>query len=112
MVLAMIKRLFRRQLELDPNSIKGLVRDAVLLLPVSTRAIEIHVHPDDAERLESIAPPVAEHDGEDAQRWQLVGDASVTRGGCIVNCGASRIDASVESRIDALVVGLLGDERQ
>ncbi len=110
MVTVMVGRLFRRQLTLDPESIVGLVRDAVSLLPISARQIEVHLHPDDAERLDAI---FATEDGdEDSQRWKVIRDASLTRGGCRIKSESSHIDARVESRIDAMINALMGDERE
>lgn len=109
MVSVMVGRLFRRELAQDPESIVGLVRDAVSLLPMSARQIEVHLHPDDAERLEAI---YAMRDDNDAgQRFQVVRDASLMRGGCRIKSESSHIDARVESRIDAMINTLMGDQR-
>lgn len=107
MVSVMVGRLFRRELAQDPECIVGLVRDAVTLLPISARQIEVHLHPEDAERLEEI---FAMRD-DDGQRFQIVRDASLTRGGCRIKSESSHIDARVESRIDAMINSLMGDQR-
>ena len=113
MVTVMVGRMFKRQLELDPDSIVGLVRDAVSLLPVTASQITVHLHPDDAERLEAILGRDASSDDESASaRWRIVHDAALTRGGCHISSESSNIDARVESRIATMVNALMGDQRQ
>ena len=111
MVSVMVGRMFRRQIEIDPDSIIGLVREAVGLLPVSASQIEVHLHPDDAERLDAIFGRDDEAPGDTAARWRIVRDATLTRGGCRVSSEASHIDARVESRIATMVNTLMGDQR-
>lgn len=108
MVSRLVGRLFRRQLELDPDSIIGLVRDAVARLPAASRDIQVHVHPDDVERLTAL---VVSTDSADAERWSLVADAALTRGGCHISSASSEIDAKVETRIERMVNELVGDQR-
>ncbi|MEL6868228.1 MAG: FliH/SctL family protein [Pseudomonadota bacterium] len=110
MVSRLVGRLFRRQLELEPDSIIGLVRDAVDKLPSATRNIEVRVHPEDAERLAAIVSASNAPDtGE--QRWALVSDPALTRGGCHITSHASEVDARVETRIESMVNELVGDQR-
>lgn len=109
MVGALVGRLFRRQLDLDPDSVIGLVRDAASRLPIADRQINIHVHPDDAERLQALGATVAADD--QAQRWTVIPDPSLTRGGCLIQCPPSEIDVRVETRIEQMVHELVGDQR-
>lgn len=113
MVTVMVGRLFKRQLDIDPDSIVGLVRDAVSLLPVSASQIQVHLHPDDADRLETILGRDAGGEGTDdaRARWTVVRDAALTRGGCHIASESSQIDARVESRIATMVNRLMGDQR-
>lgn len=113
MVTVMVGRMFRRQLDIDPDSIVGLVRDAVSLLPVSASQIEVHLHPDDADRLETILGREAPGDepADARERWTVVRDAALTRGGCHISSESSQIDARVESRIATMVNTLMGDQR-
>jgi flagellar assembly protein FliH len=50
---------------------------------------------------------VADHE----QSWQIVEDPAMTRGGCRVRSEQSRVDASVEARLNAVIANVLGDER-
>ena len=49
--------------------------------------------------------------GGGERAWSLIEDPTLTRGGCIVQSEASRIDARLESRIAAIAASALGDER-
>ncbi|MFK8053588.1 MAG: flagellar assembly protein FliH [Woeseiaceae bacterium] len=109
MVVSMTGRLFRRQIDQDPDAIRGLVRDAVKLLPNASSVVQIHVHPSDAERLNDMQP--ADSDDTTTARWSIVVDAAITTGGCRVVCGRSNVDATVESRIESIANSLIGDQR-
>jgi flagellar assembly protein FliH len=50
-----------------------------------------------------------DHDG---MPWKIQQDPLLTRGGCRVSTGDSRIDATVESRLGAVIARVLGDSRQ
>ena len=49
LVIAMMRQLLRREVKLDPGQIVGVVREALGILPVSTRNIRVMLHPEDAE---------------------------------------------------------------
>jgi flagellar assembly protein FliH len=67
----------------------------------------VHLHPDDAALIrENLAPT----DGEPA--WVVVEDPLMTRGGCRVSAENSNIDASAETRLNALIQSIAGDERK
>ena len=108
MVVALVGRLFRRELAQDPAAIRGLVRDAVQKLPVAANTIEIHAHPDDAARLTEMMQEQAE---TAETRWRIIADPALTAGGCRINSGQSSIDATVEHRIQQIASALIGDAR-
>ncbi|MEM9172479.1 MAG: FliH/SctL family protein [Pseudomonadota bacterium] len=108
MVIGLVGRLFRRQLEMDPDSIVGLVREAVTRLPIATQRVHVHIHPDDAPRLDALG---AATDEDSEQRLVLVQDASMTRGGCVIRCAPTEIDARVETRIEQIAHDVIGDQR-
>ncbi len=106
--LAMIvaKQLVRRELKTDPGQIIAVVREALAVLPVSQRKATLTMHPDDAElvrsalRLDEVSVP-----------WKIVEDPLISRGGCKIETEVSRIDATVETRLAAVIATALGDER-
>ncbi|MEN7342261.1 MAG: FliH/SctL family protein [Pseudomonadota bacterium] len=107
MLHALVARLFRRQIQLDPDAIVGLVRDAVRLLPSAANRVSVQVSPDDAERLRELLPEATDEE----TRWQIVSDPAIVTGGCRVICGQSTVDATIEARMQQLASSLIGDER-
>lgn len=104
LVVAIARQLVRRELKTSPGEIVATIRATVPLLPLAERRVALHVHPDDATLLR-------EH-GALAEGWQLVEDAALSRGGCRLEAGHSRIDATVETRLNAAIAALLGGERE
>ncbi len=106
--LAMLvaRQLVRRELKLDPAQVIGVVREALALLPVTGRQIRLLLHPDDALL---VREALSMHD--DIQSITIVDDPVQQRGGCRVVTDTSRIDATIEARINALIAHVLGGER-
>ena len=106
LALAIGKQLARREIRADPTQIIGLIRECVGRLPAASRDMRVHLHPEDAALVrEHLATPAAE------SAWSLVEDPTQSRGGCLVRTESSQIDARFESRVQAVVSALLGDER-
>ncbi len=110
--LAMIvaRHLVRRELKTDSGVVVSVVREAVALLPASARRIRVFLHPEDAALVRQ-ALSVDDEDGEEL-RWRIVEEPTLTRGGCRVESEDSRIDATVEARLGALIARALGGERE
>lgn len=105
--MAVVRQLFRREIQIDPTHVIGVVREAIQLLPVASRNVQLHLHPDDAALVrESLSPA----DGDLA--WAIVEDPLITKGGCKVTTDNSQIDATAESRLHAVISSVAGDERQ
>ena len=103
---ALAKHLVRRELKTDPGQIVAVIRETVALLPVATRDVRVHLHPEDAALVrERLAAPQAE------RAWTIIEDPVLTRGGCRVTTDTAQIDARVESRLGAVMNAMLGDER-
>jgi flagellar assembly protein FliH len=106
LALAVAKHLVRRELKIEPAQIIGIIRHTVALLPLASRNIKVHLHPDDAAVVrEKLARPQGE------QEWQLTEDPLMARGGCRVTSDNSSIDARFETAVAAALSGLLGDDR-
>ena len=73
---------------------------------LASRNIQVHLHPDDAAL---VRETLRSANGDPA--WQIVEDPLCTRGGCRVTTDSSKIDASAESRLHAVISRCLGDER-
>jgi flagellar assembly protein FliH len=106
LALAVGKQLARRELKADPAQIAALIREAVGRLPAAARDVRVHLHPEDAA---AVAERLATA-GQD-RAWSVVEDPTLSRGGCLVRSENSQIDARVESRVNAMLSSMLGEER-
>ena len=106
--LAMLvaRQLVRRELKTDPAQVIGVVREALAALPVAARDVRLAVNPEDAEMIRDV---LSLHDCEHAIR--IVEDPVQSRGGCRVLTETSQIDATVESRLNAVIANTLGGLR-
>lgn len=108
LVMTVARHVIRREVKADPSHVIAAVRQALELLPVSARNIRVHLNPEDATLVrESLAM-----DEEHGQRWRIIEDPMLSRGGCNVETDYSRIDATVESRMNMIVSQVLGGERE
>jgi flagellar assembly protein FliH len=106
LIIATVRQLARREIKADPEQIIGVVREALAILPVSSRNVQLILHPDDAELIREVYAITEKEVG-----WTIVEDPVLERGGCKVSTDISRVDATLESRLATLVTQLLGGER-
>jgi flagellar assembly protein FliH len=109
--MTVAKQVVRRELHTEEGEIVGIVREAMTALPASTRKIILKIHPDDAELVRN-AFSLGDEAESDELRWKLIEDPMITRGGCKVSSENSRIDATVEGRLNRIINTLLGGERE
>lgn len=109
--ISVAKQVVRRELHTEQGEIVGIVREAMAALPASTRKITLNIHPEDAELIRS-AFSLGQQEDSDELRWKLVEDPMISRGGCIISSQNSRVDASVEARLNRIISTLLGGERE
>lgn len=107
LAMTVVKQLFRREIKMEPTHVIGVVREAVQMLPTGSDNVRVNLHPEDAELVRETLTPV---EGERA--WSIVEDPLVTRGGCTVTTDNSQIDARAETRVNAIVNAITGDERK
>ena len=105
------KQVVRRELHTEEGEIVGIVREAMNALPASTRKIILNIHPDDAKLIRT-AFSLSDSDEPDELRWKLIEDPMISRGGCKISSENSRIDATVEGRLNRVISTLLGGERE
>lgn len=108
MSILIARQLIRRELHTEPGQVIAAVREAMAALPVNTRDTRIFLHPDDAELVREVFSLSEERE----QSWKLIEDPSLTRGGCRIEAENSKIDATVEHRINQVIATLLGGERE
>ena len=107
LAMTVVKQLFRRELSVDPTHIVGVVRDAMKMLPVASRDIEVHLHPEDAILVSEALPATG---GERA--WAILEDPLIGKGGCKITTASSQVDAQADTRFNAIIQAISGDERK
>ncbi len=105
--MSVVQQLFRRELRQDPGHVVGIVREALQMLPAASRDITVTLHPEDAALVRETLSAT-----EGARAWSISEDPLMARGGCKVTTRDSGIDAQAESRLNALIASIAGDERQ
>lgn len=104
LAVAMAERIVRRTVDLDPDVLLVIARVAMDRLG-ERAAATIHLHPSDCEAL-------SRHDLQAAQALQLIADAGVARGGCLVKSATGEIDAGIAAQVRELSRELLGIETE
>jgi flagellar assembly protein FliH len=98
LALVLAKQMVRRALDIHPELITAVINDALTTLSGAASRLIVTLHPADAELVRThLAEQIA------AGAWQIVEDASLQRGGCMLQTATSQIDATVESRWRHLV---------
>lgn len=107
LALAIAKKVLQREVTLDHDLMLAMARVALdRLADVSTASIRLH--PDDyAGVMLGRGPSAVTTHGV-----QIVADASVRRGGCVVQSEFGSVDIGVATQIDELTHALFGDEAQ
>ncbi|SEQ18242.1 flagellar assembly protein FliH [Ectothiorhodospira magna] len=106
LAMAVARQLVRRELKTDPGAIVAVLRQALEALPSAERKLRLHLHPEDARlvretlRLDELERP-----------WSIVEDPALSRGGIRVMTDTSRVDATLESRLNAVITAAWGGER-
>ena len=104
--MAVVRHMVRRELKISPGEIVGVVRDSLGLLPLASSEVSLELHPEDAVLIRNaLVPPDSE------PPWKIIEDPTLRRGGCRVISNASRIDATVENRLNAAIAAVMGGER-
>lgn len=106
LAMMVARQLVRRELKADPQEVVGVVREALAALPLAAREIRVALNPDDVSLVRAA---LSLHDS--VQNIQIVDDPVQSRGGCRVITESSQIDATVESRLNAVIAGVLGGSR-
>jgi len=86
-------QVLRKSLQIKPELILPVVREAVATLNSHSGHPALLAHPDDAALIRTHLGDQLTHNN-----WRIIEDASLTRGGCRVELGASEVDATLETR--------------
>jgi flagellar assembly protein FliH len=107
LAMAVARQIIRREIQQDPQQILAVVREAMGELPSAARQVRIFLHPDDA----SLVRETFVSSDDEQRPWKIQEDIGLGRGGCRIESQTSRIDASVEKRLNHILSNLLGGMR-
>jgi flagellar assembly protein FliH len=93
--------MLRTALEVKPELIIPVVREAIGYLPVLQQPALLMLNP-----LDAVLIRAAIGDELDKSGWRLIEDAQVTRGGCRIDTASNQIDAQAASRWSRLTAAL------
>lgn len=96
--VAIARRVLHREISLDPDALAGIVRAALDKVQLD-EVCRVRAHPEQADMLRAAF--------EKASRAILVApDASLERGGVVVETGRGKLDASVDTQLAEIERGL------
>lgn len=101
----MVREVIQRELSIDSSQIRQVLSEALKLLPMGTNNIRIHVNPQDLEVIKTLRERHEEN-------WKILEDASLLPGGCRVESELSRVDATVETRLNQAIKQLFEQQRE
>ena len=101
--IAIAERLLRRTLNTQPESILDLVK-TTLNWVVGTETVQIRLHPNDCGLIETYSDALARECSADIQ---LIADASLSRGDCLMETAQGTIDGRIETMLQRIAEELL-----
>lgn len=108
LVLAIAEQVIHREVAADPTIILATLQEA-LQAAIHSDAYHVRVHPDDLAMVMERKPLfLASISG--LKNITLEGDATVSRGGCLVESELGQVDASIEGQLGELRDKLLAGE--
>ena len=99
------RQVIRRELQCDSSQLKGVLSEALKLLPMGAGNVRIHVNGQDFELVKALRERHEEN-------WRILEDAQLQPGGCRIETEHSQIDASVETRLEQAVKQLFEQRRE
>lgn len=106
LAVAIAGKLLRRQLEVRPEDAAAMVA-AALQLSAGSECVEVRLHPDDLQLLQSHSELAAASGLSTIDAGCLVADQTVQPGGCLVQTTDGRIDARLPTLLDRITTELL-----
>jgi len=94
LVAKVARQVIRCELALQPVQLLALVDETLAAMPPTTEGVEIHLNPEELER-------IIELDPARAMRWSLVADPRMELGECRVRAGGHEADAGCRQRLAA-----------
>lgn len=104
LALRLARGMVRTGLDVRPELIMSVVRDAINQLPILQQPALLTLNPQDAELVRhGMADELA------SGGWRIIENAAIARGGCRVETASNQIDAQVEARWQRLTHALAAD---
>jgi flagellar assembly protein FliH len=97
LALHLAKTMLRSALEIKPELVLGVVRQAIDYLPVVQQPALLILHPLDADLVKDSLGEELDKGG-----WRLSRDPTMLRGGCRIDTATNQIDATVGARWERL----------
>lgn len=101
LALHLARNMVRTALDVKPELILAVVREAIDYLPTLQQPAILTLHPDDALIVKGSIGHELDKSG-----WRVVEDANVARGGCRVDTASNQIDAQIAGRWQRLTHAL------
>ncbi len=98
LALALGRAVIRNEVSIDPDAVLGIARAALAEMSAAA-VVSLRVHPDDAEVLRSSLPALGLPATTEVV---VVADPTISPGGCLVESGAARVDATIEAQVERL----------
>lgn len=92
LAVTLAQHLVRREIERDPETLRGAVHDCLAVLATGARDVTVHLNPDDAALLRAQAPPAG------GVRYTIADDPTLARGDLRVTSGSSVVDGTLAAR--------------
>jgi len=86
-------QVLRQSLRIKPELLLPVVREAITTLPLHHGHPTLFLNPDDAGLVRQHMGDQLNHNG-----WRIFEDATIDRGGCRIESGASEVDATLQTR--------------
>lgn len=99
------REVIQRELLIDSSQLRGVLREALKLLPMGAGNVHIHVNPQDFELIKALRE---RHE----ESWRILEDGDLLPGGCRIETEHSRIDASIETRLAQAIKLLFEQQRE
>lgn len=99
------RQVLRHELGTNPNALLPVIKEALGMLSLDSKAAVVRLNPLDADVFRQELAPNASQDARQdaspefsAKSPTVVADASLTRGGCLVEAAGTVVDGTVEKR--------------
>lgn len=101
LALDIAKAMLKTSLEIKPDLVLPVIKEAVQYLPSLHQPALLIMHPDDAALVQA-------HMGDELEKsgWRIVEDEAVGRGGCKIDTASNQIDASAATRWQRIAASL------